>query len=143
MILPDVNVLIYAFRVDTPEHTRAATWLESLAASGAELALCDAVVSGFLRIVTHPKVISPPTPIEEALGFVRWLVETPGVHWLGPAPSVWDAFGRIADVDRGIRGNLVPDAYLAALCVAHGAAIGTADRGFARYEGLRRVDPLA
>ncbi|MBU3994326.1 MAG: PIN domain-containing protein [Actinobacteria bacterium] len=143
MILPDVNVLIYAFRVDTEEHVRAAAWLEGLAARGGELALCDAVVSGFLRIVTHPKVISPPTPIEDALRFVRWLIEAPGVHWLGPAPSVWDTFERIADTDRGIRGNLVPDAYLAALCLAHGTAIGTADRGFARFDGLRRVDPLA
>lgn len=85
-------------------------------------------------------MLTPP-PIEQALGFVRWLVESSGVHWLGPAPSVWDVLDRIVSEDRGVRSNLVPDAYLAALCLAHGATIATADRGFARFEGLKRLDP--
>lgn len=141
MILPDANVLIYAFRTDVPQHERCAAWLEGAVRGGNDLALCEAVISGFLRIVTHPRVVSPPTPMEQALGFVRWLVESPGVHWLGPAPAVWDTLDRIVSEDRGVRGNLVPDAYLASLCLAHGAAIATADRGFARFEGLKRIDP--
>lgn len=141
MILPDVNVLVYAFRADTPRHGEYAAWLEELATRGHGLALCDAVIAGFLRIITHPKVISPPTPTADALGFVQWLVEAPGVQWLGPSRQVWSVFEGIAVEDRGVRGNLVPDAYLAALCRAHGATIATSDRDFARFEGLRRIDP--
>lgn len=141
MILPDVNVLVYAFREDTPQHDRCAAWLsEQLARSGG-LALCDAVVSGFLRIVTHPRIFSPPAPTERAFEFVQWLRESPGIAWLGYSPAVWDAFGQICAEDRGVRGNLVPDAYLAALCIAHGATIATDDRDFARFEVLRRVKP--
>lgn len=141
MILPDVNILIYAFRADTPRHEHYAAWLKRLVSSGGQLALCDAVISGFLRIATHPKVISPPTPIEQALDFARWLMDSPGAHWLGPSSSVWSTFEQIASIDRGVRGNLIPDAYLASLCLSHGVQIATADRGFARFEGLRLVDP--
>lgn len=143
MILPDVNVLIYAFRADTPQHHLHASWLEEVVSRGGDLALCDAVISGFLRIVTHSKVISPPTPVDQALMFVRWLIESPGVHWLGPAPSVWGNFERILEEDHGVRGNLVSDAYLAALCLAHGTTFATSDRGFARFAGLRCIDPAA
>lgn len=141
MILPDVDALVYAFRADTPQHADYAAWLEELASRGHGLALCDAVITGFLRIVTHARVFSPPAPTEQAVEFVRWLIEVPGVQWLGPSGKVWSEFAEISAVDRGVRGNLVPDAYLAALCIAHGAAIATSDRDFARFEGLRRIDP--
>lgn len=143
MILPDVNILIYAFRSDTPQHEPYAAWLEGMAQRGSGLALCDAVVAGFLRVVTHPHVISPPTPMSQALLFTRWLFEVPGTNWLTPERSVWETFDRIAVADPGVRGNLVPDAYLAALCLAHGATIATADRDFARFDGLHRIDPAA
>lgn len=143
MILPDVNVLIYAFRADTPQHDRCAAWLREAVTGGTGLALCDTVIASFLRIVTHPKIISPPAPIERALEFAHWLIDNPRVHWLGPATSTWEIFERISADDHGVRGNLVPDAYLAALCLAHGAEIATTDRDFARFEGLRRIDPTA
>lgn len=143
MILPDVNVLVYASRADTPQHDECAQWLRKLVDRGHGLALCDTVIFDFLRIVTNPRIMSPPTPIDHALEFARWLGESPGVQWLSSSPAVWRAFDDIAREDRGVRGNLIPDAYIAALCVAHGATVATNDRDFARFDGLRRLDPLA
>lgn len=142
MILPDVNVLVYAFRADTPHHSSCARWLQSIIDRRQGIALCDAVVFGFLRIVTHQKIMSPPTPIDKALDFVRWLSEYPEVHWLASSRATLQAFDEITMQDLGVRGNLVPDAHLAALCIAHGATIATHNRDFARFEGLRRLDPL-
>lgn len=139
MILPDVNVLVYAFGRDTGEHDAYSGWLRS-AAAGETLALSDAVLSGFLRIVTNPKILDPPAPTHDALEFVRWLIDSPRVHWLRSSPSVWEAFAKLAD-DAFVRGNVVPDAYLAALCISHNARLATADRGFARFERLRWFDP--
>jgi toxin-antitoxin system PIN domain toxin len=140
MILPDVNVLVYSFREDVPEHNDYSRWLQDVVDASESIALCDLVLSGFVRIVTHPKIADPPTPTRKALEFVRWLSESPGAHWVSSGPKVWDALDRLA-TDRAVRGNLVPDAYLAAVAIAHGARVATADRGFARFPGLRWFDP--
>lgn len=142
MILCDVNVLVYAFRDDAPEHSRYGPWLRETAAGLEPLLLCDAALSGFVRIVTHPSIADPPAPTARAVAFVRWLAESPGARWASSGPAVWDAFDALA-TDRMIRGNLVPDAYLAAVAAAFGARIATADRGFARFPGVRWFDPAA
>lgn len=141
MILPDVNALVYAFHAGSPQHRQHAAWLEELVGRGNGLALCDTVVAGFLRIVTNARILSPPVPIEHALEFVRWLTESPGVQWLTSSPAVWRGFEDIARADHGVRGSLVSDAYLAALCIAHGATVATSDRDFIRFDGLRRITP--
>ncbi len=69
MQLPDVNVLIYAHREDAPEHERYAAWLQALTTSDEPFALSDTVLSGFLRIVTNPRVFDPATPMDTALAF--------------------------------------------------------------------------
>lgn len=73
MILPDVNVLIYAHREESPNHEGYRAWLEELLGSGEPYGIADIVLSGFLRIVTHPKIFDPPTPLETALSFVQAL----------------------------------------------------------------------
>jgi len=77
MQLPDVNVLIYAHREDAPEHERYAAWLRALTASDAPFALSDVVLSGFLCIVTNPRIFDPATPMDTALAFCQRLVEWP------------------------------------------------------------------
>ena len=77
MQLPDVNVLIYAHREDAPEHERYAEWLRNLTAADAPFALSDVVLSGFLRIVTNPRIFDPATPMGEALAFCQHLVDWP------------------------------------------------------------------
>ena len=141
MILPDVNVLVYAHRTDMTEHQPYARWLTATAQGGEPFALTAATVSGFVRIVTHPKVFTTPSPIATALDFVDALTESPSCRWIEPSDRWWAMF---ADLSRraGTRGNVVPDAALAAIAVDHGCRLATADRGFARFPDLTYFDPL-
>ena len=79
--------------------------------------------------------------VAAAVSFVRHLADAPRTGWLRSGAAAWDAFEELTARDHAIRGNLVPDAYIAALCVANGARLATRDRGFARFPGLRWFDP--
>lgn len=140
LVVPDVNVLVYAFRADADEHGPYASWLNE-AVSTESIGLADAVVSGFVRVVTHSRITTLPAPVDAAAEFVRRIADAPRTVWLTQGASVWKRFGEIVGDDPGIRGNLVPDAYLAALCLSNGAQLATRDRGFSRYRGLRWFDP--
>jgi hypothetical protein len=110
MILPDVNVLVYAHREDAPNHAAYRDWLTRVIASDEAYGMADIVLSGFLRVVTHPRVFNPPSTMEQALAFVK--------------------------------GNLVPDAYLAALAIESGSTWITTDRDYSRFAGLTWRHPL-
>jgi uncharacterized protein len=141
MRLPDVNVLVYAFRTDSPHHAEHRAWLESLLASDEAYAVSDHVLAGFLRIVTHPRVFHPPTPIELALAFAQAFRERPNAVPVTPGQRHWDIFSRLCQ-QSGARGNLVPDAWLAALAMEAGCEFITTDRDYARFPGLRWRHPL-
>ena len=143
MILPDVNVLVYAFRREAVGHHRYASWLAEVVAGGDELALTDHSLIGFVRIVTNHRIFAKPAPTGVALDFVARLRGAPRARWLPAGAPCWDRVQELVDRDRGISGNLVPDAYLAAAALAHGCRLATADRGFARYPGLDSFDPAA
>jgi uncharacterized protein len=143
VILPDINVLVYAYRREADDHDAYAAWLTTVVAGQDEFALADHCLTGFLRIVTNPRIFSDPAPTAGALTFVDHLRRARRGRQVTATPATWDVLaGHIAQ-DRGIRGNLVPDAYLAALAVSHGCRLATADRGFARYTGLEFFDPVA
>jgi uncharacterized protein len=99
------------------------------------------VLSGFVRIVTHPRIWSPAAPAEEAFGFVEAIVEQPNCLSVAPGPRHWAVFERLCR-SVGARGNLVPDAYLAALAIESGCEWITTDRDYARFPGLRWRHPL-
>lgn len=143
MILPDVNTLVYAFRVESRLHQPYRTWLDDLVAGAEELALVDTALSGVVRIVTNRAVFHDPAPVADALDFVDWIVAAARPRWISSGGATWRQLRRFADHDTGITGNRVPDAYLAALAVTHGASLATADRGFARFPGLRFFDPAS
>jgi toxin-antitoxin system PIN domain toxin len=139
--LLDVNVLVYAHREDVPSHERYRQWLEGLANGDEAFGLADWVLSGFLRVVTHPKVFQRPTPLSEALSFVEVLRSCENHVGIEPGTRHWGLF--IALCKRAdARGNLIPDAYLAALALEAGHELITTDRGFARFPGLRWSHPL-
>lgn len=142
MILPDVNVLVYAFRREAPEHEAYARWLTAVLAGHEELALCDPVLTGFVRIVTNPRIVAEPAPAATALTFVDQLRAAPRARWLAGGASAWERFAALVRDDRAVAGNLVPDAHLAAVALAHGARLATADRGFARFAALDWFDPV-
>lgn len=142
MILPDVNTLVYAFREEAPQHDEHVRWLTEVVGGTEELALHDSVLSGVVRIVTNPRIYADPAPAPVALTFVRRLVEARRATWLSSGEGVWRRLEEWAAQDAGLRGNTVPDALLAALAVTHGARLATADRGFARFPGLRWFTPV-
>lgn len=136
MILADINVLVYAHRQDLPRHQRFSDWLKEEVESGRGYALCDASLTGFLRLVTNGRIFENPTPLDVALQVVEELRGQPGAIHLSPGPRHWALFTGLCSAV-GARGNDIPDAHLAALAIESGSELVTADRGFGRFPGLR------
>ena len=141
MLLPDVNVLIYAHRVDAQLHPLYAKWLINLADGSEPFALSELVASAFVRIVTNPKVFKPATPLADALAFIDQLRALPHCHPLVPGARNWEIFSRVCR-DSSAHGAIVSDAYHAALAIEHGCTFITCDGDFARFTGLRWQHPL-
>ena len=139
MQLPDVNVLIYAHRLDAPEHERYAAWLKALVETPEPFAVAEIVLAGFLRVVTNPKIFRPATPMPTALAFCRTLVEWPRAVFVTPSRAHWDLFVNMCSA---IEGALVSDAYVAALAIEHGCELITTDSDFARFPNFRWRHPL-
>ena len=142
MILVDANLLVYAHVRDVPQHEAARDWLDRQLAGTAAVGLPWASLLAFLRVVSNPRIFPRPEPIADAWRQVRdWLACAPS--WT-PQPTDRHAeiMGRLLAVP-GVRGNLVPDAHLAALAVEHGVTLCSSDGDFARFPGLRWLNPLA
>lgn len=142
MILLDVNILVYAHRVDAPNHARFRQWLQSVVNSDGAYGLSDLVLSGFLRVVTHPRIFRQPTPLQTALAFLAEIRGRPNCVPVSPGERHWEIFARLCK-EAEARGNLVADAYLAALAIESGSEWITTDRDYARFPGLRWRHPLA
>ena len=141
MLLFDVNVLGYAHREDAPNHTAYHDWLEQTVNSDRAFGFSDLVSSGFLRVVTHPRVFSLPSPIEKALTFITEIRERPNAVLIMPGPRHWDIFSSLCR-DGDVKGNLVSDAYFAALAIESACVWVTTDRDFSRFPGLVWKHPL-
>jgi toxin-antitoxin system PIN domain toxin len=141
MQLPDVNVLIYAHRLEAAEHERYAEWLTQLAQGPEPFALSELGSSGFVRIVTNARIWDEPTPLQHALDFIARLRSRSNARLLTHGHASWDIFVRLCIAARA-RGKLVADAYHAALAIEHGCELITADSDFTRFPGLRQRHPL-
>ncbi|MGH8509072.1 MAG: type II toxin-antitoxin system VapC family toxin [Gammaproteobacteria bacterium] len=141
MMLLDVNVLIYAHRQDAPNHDAFRDWLEDLINSDQAFGMSDLVLSSFLRVMTHPKVFNPPSSLGQALAFAGELRDQPNCIRVAPGSRHWDIFCRLCR-EAGVKGNLVPDAFLAALAIESGSEWITTDRDYSRFKGLRWRHPL-
>ena len=141
MVLLDVNILVYAHRQDSRHHREYLDWLEDLINSDQSYGLSDLILSGFLRVVTHPKVFNSPSTIDKAFAFIQQLRDQPNCTLITPGPRHWEIFCRLCRTS-GIKGNLVPDAFLAALAIESGSEFVTADRDYHRFPGLRIRHPL-
>lgn len=141
MILPDVNLLIYAYNTGAPHHAAARAWWEDLLSSGAPVGLPWAVVLGFVRLVTHPRVLAPPMSHRVALGHVNAWFAVPAVRAIEPGPR---HLGLLADMldAAGVAGTLTSDAHLAALAIEHRRELHSNDVDFARFPTLRWRNPL-
>lgn len=137
----DVNVLVFAHRPEAPNHQDYFNWLENARQDLEPLAVSSVVLSGFIRVVTHPRLFVDPSPLEVALSFVTALRASSNVLLIEPGPRHWQVFVELCrSIDA--RGNDIPDVFLAALAVEHGATWYSADRGFARFPRLRWRHPL-
>lgn len=141
MQIPDVNILVSAFRPDAHDHDRHRSWLESLVNSGQPFGSSTLVLSGFLRVVTNPKAFKNPDPLESALAFVEAIRSAPACVSIEPGPRHWTLFTELCQ-QAGARGNLVPDAYLAALAIEAGSEWVTMDGDYARFPGLKWSRPF-
>lgn len=141
MRLLDVNILVYAHREDAPQHKGILPWLEGLVNSEESFAISDLVLSGFLRVVTHPKIFDPPSTPAEALAFVEELRSRPNFVSLAPGVRHWEIFVKLCTNSRA-KGNLIPDAFHAALAIESGSEWVSTDGDFKQFEGLRWKHPL-
>ena len=141
MVLLDVNVLVYAHRADAPNHPAYRRWLEDVVNSDLAYGMTDIVLSGFLRVVTHPRVFDPPSDIGVALAFANQVRNQLNCMLITPGPRHWTIFARLCE-QAGAKGNLIPDAYLAALAIESGCEWITTDRDFSRFPDLKWRHPL-
>jgi toxin-antitoxin system PIN domain toxin len=103
--------------------------------------ISELVLSSVVRIVTHPRIFNPPSSLADALGFVNEIRAQPNCVIVTPGVLQWDIFCGLCR-EAGAKGNLIPDAYLAALAIDSGSEWITTDRDFSRFPGLRWRDPL-
>jgi len=136
VVLPDVNVLVYAHREDSVQHAGCLRWLEDVVNGAEAFGLSDHVLSGFVRVVTHPKVFARPSSLANALAFAEQLRGSPNAVSISPGPRHWDIFRSLC-TRANAKGNLVPDAWFAALAIESGCEWVTTDRDYARFKGLR------
>lgn len=137
-----MNVLVLAHRVDQNEHEPIRDWFEREVNSDRPFAIADLAIAGFIRIVTNPRIYARPSSLGTALAFVDGLARRPNAVAVAAGPRHWEIFRSVLE-GADARGNLVPDAHLAAIAIEHGATIATRDRGFARFAGVRWLDPIA
>jgi toxin-antitoxin system PIN domain toxin len=141
-MLVDANILLFAVNESSPEHDRAAAWLQDALNGSRRVGLPWESLTAFVRLATNPRVVSRPLAPVAAWAFVEDWLAAPAA-WV-PVPSERHA-AVLGDLVRRYRpaANLVPDAHLAALAIEHGAEIISADTDFARFAEVRWRDPLA
>jgi len=132
VVLLDVNVIVNAMREDAPRHAVVSAYVESLRRAPEPFGVSDLVLSGALRVLTHPRIFTPPTPAEQAYAFVDALRATPNCMSVTPGPRHWMIFRNLL-VETGAIGNLIADAWHAALAMEHGCELVSDDADFARF----------
>lgn len=141
MKLVDVNVFVYAHRPDMTDHERYRAWLFSAIGGPAPFAVSELTLTGFVRVVTNPRVYKDPTPARVALAAASAIRDRSNCVRLTPGPRNWSIFADLCDKSEATW-NAIPDAYHAALAIEHGCEFVTTDKGFSRFPGLRWRHPL-
>jgi toxin-antitoxin system PIN domain toxin len=142
VILPDVNLLVYAYCRDAHQHARARAWWEALLRSPEPVGIPWAVSCGFIRLMTHPAVLVRPIAPRRAVSYVRTWLDRENVAVLDPGPRHLEVLGQLLD-GLGVAANLTTDAHLAALAIEHQCELHSNDADFGRFSGLRWRNPLS
>jgi len=141
VILPDVNTLVYALRRDSRDHARYSRWLNTVVNDESAYGIAPQVLCSVIRLATDPRVFKQPSEFEEALQFCRALLEQPHCEVIQPGRHHWSIFVNLCRTAQA-SGNLVQDAWFAALAIEHGCDWITTDRDFARFPGLQWRTPF-
>jgi uncharacterized protein len=137
----DLNLLLYAVNRDSPRHAAARAWLEQALSGDEPVGLPWVVLLGFLRVATSERILPHPLTATQALGVVDGWLAQPPVVVPAPGDGHWRVLRELLRV-AGAAGNLTTDAHLAALAIEQGAELCSTDADFARFRGLRWVNPL-
>lgn len=140
MIMPDVNVLLYAHDESSSRHVEAREWLES-ALSQEEVCFSWHTITGFLRIITNSKVYKNPATLEKALDVVDQWMLLENTHLVGLEKRNWQTFSNVLQQGQAV-GNLVMDGHIAAIARVHGARIASTDSDFSRFSNVSSFNPL-
>ena len=139
----DVNLLLYASDASSPLHVKAKRFLQSCMSRRDVIYLTWPTIMSYLRIATHPSIFDKPLTSEEATANVETLLKLPNTRCLAEEEGFWECYRATTD-ETPARGNLVPDAHLAALLRLHGIkTLHTHDRDYRRFDFLDIQDPLA
>jgi toxin-antitoxin system PIN domain toxin len=141
VILPDVNVLLYALRSDARDHEKYRSWLHEIVNGDAAYGISPQVLGSLARIATHPRVFRNPSALEEVFAFSDALMGPAHCQIVLPGPRHWPIFRALCSGARA-RGNLVQDAWFAALAIESGCEWITADRDYGSFAGLRWRPPF-
>lgn len=140
MILPDVNVLIYAFRKDCAQHVVCKPWLDDVITGDAQFGVSPLVLSAVARIATNPRIFREPSPISEVFAYCDNLLGQPHCEIVRPGERHWTIFTRLC-LEARSRGPRITDAWFAALAIEHGCTWITFDRDYAHFRGLDWREP--
>jgi hypothetical protein len=141
VILPDANLLLFAYNSAAVGHTRARQWWEQTLNGPETVGLAWQTITAFIRITTNLRAFARPLDGAEACEVVTSWINQPVVQIVVPGPRHWSIFNRLI-VDSKSSGPMIMDAHLAALAIEHGATLCSNDRDFARFDDVRLVDPL-
>lgn len=142
MIVPDLNLLLYAVHKEGPLHARAMRWLQDILTGDEPVGLPWSVTLGFVRLTTNARIFTTPIAVGDAIGIVDGWFRQRIVSPIEPGQEHWRIVrGLLAGAGAG--GNLTTDAHIAALCIERGAVLHSADADFTRFPGLRFFNPLS
>lgn len=140
MILPDVNVLVSAFRADHPQHHLCHTWLLTMLKSGERFGLSPLVLAAVVRLSTNPRIFPNPSTLAEAFRFCDYLFAFDQTTTVNTGSHHWRIFADLCQ-SQDIKGRAVTDAWFAALAIESGCEWVTLDRDFKRFPGLKWRTP--
>jgi hypothetical protein len=135
MILPDVNVLIYAFRRDTPQHAVCRPWLDGVISGDARFGMSPLALGAVVRITTDSRIYAQPSTKDEVFGFCDDLLDQANCEVVEPSERHWHIFRRLC-IETDTRGRRLTEAWYAALAIEWGCEWITLDRDYARFPGL-------
>lgn len=141
MIIPDANLLLYAYNTDFPFHKKAENWWSKCLSGDESIGLCSVVLYSFVRVGTNTKAFEKPFSIEESIDHIRSWMQVPATEFIS---SEWDDFEKSMELllQAGTGGNLTTDAQIASLGMKYQAVIHTADTDFVRFPEVKWVNPM-